>query len=165
MNNPEFCPDRLEELLGKEISVLNNLYVCQKRMYETVLTRDWIALQKEFMLSGKMSETFQNLEEQRASLLRSCNPELDATKDFYHITTNFPEPSRTRINVLFREMKKQLLLSKTENDVLNTYVANARTVVAGMIDSVVPERRNRIYTRQGSLMPGKVESLVVNRSF
>jgi hypothetical protein len=165
MEHPDFDPARLEELLGKEISVLNNLYACQKRMYETVLTRDWIALQKELMVSGKISETFQNLETRRVSMLRASFPECEGSTDFYHITASFPETVRCRVNSLFRELRKTLLLSRAENDIFNTYIANARTVVSGMIDSVVPERRARIYTRQGSLASAKVESLLVNRSF
>jgi hypothetical protein len=165
MERQDFEPSRLEELLDKEICVLNNLYACQKRMYETVLVRDWIALQKELMISGKISETFQNLETQRVSLLRASFPDCEGSSDFYHITARFPESVRTRINAQFRELRKALLLSRAENDIFNTYIVNARTVVSGMIDSVVPERRNKIYTRQGSLASAKVESLLVNRSF
>jgi len=165
MENREFDTVRLENLLEKEIGVLKNLYASQKRMYEAVLIRDWILLQKELMVSGKISETFQNIESQRNELLRNAFPGCEGSIDFYRITSTLPETERSRINGLFREVRKLLLLSKTENDVFNTYVSNARTVVEGMIDSVMPERRNKIYTRRGSLVPSKVESLMVNRSF
>jgi hypothetical protein len=62
-------------------------------------------------------------------------------------------------------MKRLLVLSKSENDVFNTYISNARTLVTGMLETVLPARRNKIYTRRGSLASAPVESLVVNRSF
>jgi hypothetical protein len=155
----------LEDILRTEISVLSDLYSIQKNMYECVLIRDWIRLQDETTASEKMVQQFLEAEHKRIALLKSAYPALEGSKDFYQVTAVLCESDRTCINSLFREMKRLLLLSKTENEVFNTYITNARTIVSGMIETVVPARRNKIYTRHGALAAANVESLVVNRSF
>lgn len=165
MKNPVPCATLLDAILRNEISVLAALYNCQKRMYECVLIRDWVALQKETHDSETLADTFLEFERNRIELLRDAVPGVEGTMDFYCITISFSEPDRSRINALFREMKKLLLLSKTENEVFNTYITNARTLVSGMLETVLPARRNKIYSRMGSIVSANVENLVVNRSF
>jgi hypothetical protein len=157
--------NHLEIILDNEIGVLVALYSCQKLMYESVLVRDWISLQKQTAQTDQYVQTFLNYETERIKILKEQMPEIEGSTDFYQFTSQIPEPERTRINCRFREMKKLLLLSKTENDVFNTYITNARTIVAGMLETVLPARKNKIYSRKGNLVAANVENLVVNRSF
>ena len=165
MKNSVLRPESLEELLNKELNVLGNLYACQKRMYEYVIVRDWVMLQKEIFLSGKMTEIFLDLEKCRENMQRQFCSDSEGIHDFYQITIAFPEPLRSKTNARFRELKRLLLLSKTENEVLNTYISNIRTYMTGMLETIMPERRNKIYNRRGALTPVKMESVVLNRSF
>lgn len=164
MNNQVNCAAFLENILRTEISVLTDLYACQKRMYECVLIRDWISLQRETANSDKLVEVFLAYEANRTSTLQAFLPGMDGSLDFYLISVQFPDPERSRINSLFRDMKRLLLLSKSENEVFNTYITNARTIVSGLLETMVPARRNKIYTRHGGLASANVENLVLNRS-
>lgn len=165
MENRTNSSTALETILRNEIAILSDLYACQKRMYECVLVRDWVLLQKETDMASSLSDSFLDLEKTRLWCLSSIIPETDGCFDFYHVTAGFDAVSRETLNTLFREMKRLLVLSKSENDVFNTYISNARTLVTGMLETVLPARRNKIYTRRGSLASAPVESLVVNRSF
>ncbi|ULQ59750.1 hypothetical protein K7I13_15075 [Brucepastera parasyntrophica] len=155
----------LEDILQKEISILTDLYACQKRMYECVLARDWVELQKETARSENFAVIFLDMDEQRIETARKIKPEAEGSRDFYSVTAELPEDDRTRINAMFREVKRLLLLSKTENEVFNTYVTNARSVINGMLETVMPSRRNKTYNRRGDLLTAHVESLLLNRSF
>jgi len=165
MDYTDSYAEQLEEILLHETGVLSSLHVCQKRMYESVLIRDWVVFQKETEVSGTITDSFLKLEEKRIEVARGILPDAEGSTDFYRITAEIEEPLRSRINSLFRDVKRLLLLSKTENDVLNTYVSNARTLVSGLIETALPARRNRIYTKHGSLASKNVESMVLNRSF
>lgn len=165
MKNAQACMTELEEILRKEIELLGLIHSCQKRIYESVLVRDWVMLQNETAISNTVSDAFLEAEKKRLYLIRSIKPGVEGTKDFYSVSAAFPESGRTRINGLFRDVKRLLLLSKTNNDVLNTYVSNAHSVVSGLIESILPARRNKIYTKRGSLASTQVESMVLNRSF
>jgi hypothetical protein len=165
MKNRLSHPAQLEDLITNEISVLKDLYACQKRMYECVLVRDWVTLQRETAESERIANLFVSLEDSRTALAREILPGSESSVDFYAVTASFEAQERTRINGLFREMKRLLLLSRSENEVFNTYVTNARTVVSGFLETMIPARRNRIYTKKGSLASVNADSLVLNRSF
>lgn len=165
MKKNHACARELEETLLKEAEVLTLLNACQKRMYESTVNRDWIMLQNETAASESITESFLELEKKRKYIVHAIDPKADGTKDFYFVTASFAEADRKRVNTLFRDVKRLLLLSKTENEAFGSYVSNARTLVAGVIDAVVPARRNKIYNRRGSLASGNVESMVLNRSF
>ncbi len=156
---------RLEEILRNQLSILQALYACQKRMYESVLVRDWVLLQKETSESETYAAIFSRLEEERLSCAKELFPDAEGSRDFYAVTARLDAGDRQRVNELFREMKRLLLLSKTENDVFNTYVTNARAVVSGMLETVLPGRKAKIYSRRGGIVSSPVESLVLNRSF
>jgi len=165
MTDLNHSADLLGEILRNQITVLSDLYSCQKRMYQGVLVRDWIQIQKETAIYNTLGDVFIDLEDQRISACAALLDGADGSTDFYRITSVLPEALRSPVNSLFREMKRLLLLSKTENEVFNTYIANARKMVSGMIETVSPARRNKIYTRRGSLATPPVENLVLNRSF
>ncbi len=165
MDNATVQTSRLEDILRNQLSILQALYACQKRMYESVLVRDWVLLQKETSDSETYAAIFSRLEDERVSCARSICPEAEGSRDFYAITARLEGEERKRVNDLFREMKRLLLLSKTENDVFNTYVSNARAVVSGMLETVLPGRKAKIYSRRGNIVSSAVESLVLNRSF
>ena len=108
---------QLEEILLHETGVLSSLHVCQKRMYECVLIRDWLAFQKETEVSEKITNSFLELETKRINIAKCILCDAEGSTDFYRITVEISEPLRSRINGLFRDVKRLLLLSKTENEV------------------------------------------------
>jgi len=156
---------QLIDILKREIAAISNHYACQKRMYEYVLVRDWVSLEREMAEAHSHSNLFLRLDEGRSSLLAAIAPDIDESRDFYRITASFPDAERVEANALYRDLKRLLLLSKTENEVFNTYVTNARPYLHQMLDAVVPAKKGKIYSRKGALIPGAVDSLVVNRSF
>ncbi len=165
MKKTETFVEKLETVLEKQITLLTDLYACQKRMYESVLVRDWGQLQKELSESSAMAQTFKNLDDERIAILRILGPDMDVENGFYRVTALFDEQDRMTINSRYREMKRLLLLSKTENDVFTTYITNAKSILSGMLDTVISGRKNKIYTRNGALASTNVESVVLNRSF
>lgn len=165
MNTTDIFVTKLETVLDQQIDLLTDLYACQKRMYESVLVRDWDLLQKELALSAEYAEKFKVLDDERIATLWKIGPHIDPANGFYRITSLLPESDKMFINSRYREMKRLLLLSKTENDVFTTYITNAKSIVSGMLDTVVSGKKSKIYTRHGALASTNVESVVLNRSF
>lgn len=156
---------RIRESLESEISAMSELYACQIRMYESVLTRDWVSLQGETALKESLAETLERLEGERKMLMLEVAFTTGHSTDFYRVTSTFPEETRKQLNDRYRELKRMVLLAKTENDIFDAYLEHAKTLLSGLIETFVPSRRNKIYTRNGSIMAAQVESLVLNRSF
>lgn len=157
--------ERLENILDAGISTMSEMHACQRRMHEWVLLRNWIELQKESALRDTLEAKMNSIEDDRRTVIAAIAPELDGTTDFYRVTALMEPRVRTVLNEKFRELKRLVLLSKTENEVFETYLGHAQSLLKGLIETVMPSRRNRIYTKNGALNSGPVESLVLNRSF
>ncbi len=155
----------LGEVLDAGISIMTELYACQKGMYESVLMRDWVSLQRETSLKEEIEKRMERNESGRRRLVRLVAPDLAEGADFYRVSARFEDRARFDINAKFRELKRLVLLSKTENEIFESYLGHAHALLKGLIEAVVPSKRNKIYGRTGSLMSGPVESLVLNRSF
>ncbi len=165
MQHREGHSDVLKRVLEQQIALLSTLYACQKRMYESVLIRDWVMLQKEIELSTEIAERFGALEAERCQAMVWIVPDVDPATGFYRVTSKLEETDRVRVNSLYREMKRLLLLSKTESDVFTTYVQNARSILGGLMETVMAGGKGRIYTRRGGVATRGLESVVLNRSF
>lgn len=165
MQQQEGYSDVLKRVLEQQIALLATLYSCQKRMYESVLVRDWVTLQKEIELSTEIAERFSALEEERCQAMAWIVPGVNPATGFYRVTSKLDDTERVRINSLYREMKRLLLLSKTESDVFSTYVSNARSILGGLMETVIAGGKGRIYSRRGNMVNRGLESVVLNRSF
>ena len=62
-------------------------------------------------------------------------------------------------------VRGKLLKSKVENNALGNYVKIVKDFVQGVIDNVVPQRRNTLYSRKGNIIKPQPESMVLNRLF
>ena len=63
---------------------------------------------------------------------------------------------------LLKEVKRKLVFSKIENDSLNTYIEITKNFLQGIFETVVPTRRNTLYSRTGNIVRPVPESLLVN---
>lgn len=157
--------ERLKTVFDSGIGIMTDMLACQRRMHECVLSRDWVALQKETSILKTLEARMTDCEAERQAIMARLAPEPGAGADFYRISALFEDTRRSALNEKFRELKRLVLLSKTENDVFETYLSHAQSLLKGLIDAVMPSRRNRTYTKNGALRSGPVESLVLNRSF
>lgn len=156
---------RIESSLDEEISALTRLHDCQKRMYDTVVRRDWVSLQREMEAREGYAEAIEACELARRSDMKELFTDHKESDDFYRLTAGLGNEIRTRLNGKYRELKRLVLLSKSENDMFESYLSHSRSLLSNLIETFVPARRSRIYAKNGSLRSGPVESLVINRSF
>ncbi len=156
---------RIESSLDEEIAALIDLHACQKRMYDTVIRRDWVSLQRETENREELASAIEACEAARRCDMNALFPDVKDSDDFYRMTAGLGNEVRTRLNGKYRELKRLVLLSKSENDLFESYLSHSRTLLSNLIETFVPARRSRIYAKNGSLRSGPVESLVLNRSF
>lgn len=161
--------EQLKENLHASITILDALYSCQKKMYASVVERDWSTVQIETDNMNTYTQEFSKKEKMLESFISSyLNQDTKVhigKSNFYMLTNTFPKQAREELNTLYREIKRLLILSKTENDILNAYIVSAKTIVSGVLEEIVPARKNKIYTKNGALAEVPSESLVLNHSF
>lgn len=161
--------EQLKENLHTSISILDALYSCQKKMYASVVERNWDTVQIETDNMNQYTHEFSENEKIRetfiSSYLKSETKFYIGKSSFYTLTNTFSKQAREELNTLYREIKRLLILSKSENDILNAYIISAKTIVSGVLEEIVPARKNKIYTKNGALAEVPSESLVLNHSF
>ncbi len=161
----EMIQNSLDEILRKQIQTVSSLYSCQKRMYAGVTGKDWSALLSETAFMEECADVFAVLENRRVQLLTAASGKFGVPCDFYAVTALFQEEKRRELNSLLRELKRILVLSKTENEIFTGYVDGAQKMLSSLLENIVPSRRNKIYTRSGNLASGPGEGFVLNRAF
>jgi len=165
MNDAWVYMTAIERVLEQETALLLSLYAGQKRLSESVVARDWRALESEIHLCSSLADKFNEIEQERLDLVTNALGQKEALNGFYRLTSFFPDADRTRINALYREVKRLLLLCRTESEVFTSYVSNAKSLLSGMFDTVLSGGAGKVYTKSGNLASRTLDSVVLNRSF
>ncbi len=140
---------RLKTILEKQEKLLDSILLIQGKMHSDVKERHWVELSSELSGIKELSDAFVCLDEQREALIREDG-------DLYL-------DAEVR-DVLFR-VRSKLTKSKIENQALSSYVQMMRKFIGGVIDSVVPQKKNVLYNRNGIIKKSASSSLVVNTVF
>ncbi|MCR5605572.1 MAG: hypothetical protein K6F69_01975 [Treponema sp.] len=70
-----------------------------------------------------------------------------------------------KVSDVFSQVRTKLARSKIENNALRVYVAAANGFLQGVLDKIVPQRRNTVYNKYGKMAKPNVQSLVIDKVF
>ncbi len=155
--------DALEETLRAEIDVIERVRESQTRMFKSIRERDWVLLTNESAIIVELSEEFASLEKELSDLiaLSSGGEEMS----FYSVTASFPQGQREVINSLFRELKRLLVLAKTESSAFAEFVSGQKASLSALVEHILPARKGRVYNKYGSLSSSGGEGIILDRVF
>lgn len=133
------------DILTKESTLMDTILELQKHVHTAVIERNWMELEKNM---SKMQ---------------------DCTVDFITLDTKRDSMMNGNLSIeehnLMKTVQAKLIRSKIENSALNDYVKISNGFVQNVIENVVPQRRNVVYSRNGSLVKKQPQSIVLNRVF
>ncbi|MCR5291160.1 MAG: hypothetical protein K6E51_14305 [Treponema sp.] len=135
----------LVSLLEKESTVLDATFTEQSKLRVAVMAKDWMALQDCILSLNELSDSFSKLEEKRT--------QISVPNDIVAI----PEVAAIAMNV-----RNKLIKSKIENSALADYVRITRGFIQGILDKAVPQKRNTLYSRTGTIVKTQPNSVVLN---
>lgn len=133
------------EILKKEDSVMDEILSCQGNIREAVKQRDWLELEKNITKMQSYTVDFICLDDQRDSLKKA---------DFSN-----------EEHELMKIIQSKLIKSKIENTSLSDYVNISHGFVQNVLENVVPQRRNVLYSKNGAIVKKQPQSVVLNRVF
>lgn len=136
----------LVAVMQEESALLDKILEQQTLLHKCVTDKDWDALNSNIENLQNLSDQFAELEERRAALSGS----IDMAGD-------------TEISPVLSEVRGKLQKSKVENKVLNEYISTTRKFLQGVFDSVVPQRRNVLYSNKGQIVKPELSSVVLNQ--
>lgn len=140
-------PELFNDILNKESVLLDAIISVQKDIRRDVTARDWESLENHIELLGTLSSDFQMFDEKRAKMAATG---LKKEKTDYQAG-----------NPLYHEVHQKLIKSRVENDSLNTYITVTRNFLQGVYDTVMPQRRNTLYSPRG-MVRSQPDSMFLN---
>ncbi|MBR0099744.1 MAG: hypothetical protein IJP90_08500 [Treponema sp.] len=138
--------ENLVSVMQEENALLDKILEQQTVLHDCVRDKDWEMLNRNIENLQTLSDQFVELEEKRM--------ELSANIDF---------ASDETISPVLSEVRGKLQKSKVENKVLNEYISTTRKFLQGVFDSVVPQRRNVLYSNKGQIVKPELSSVVLNQ--
>ncbi|MBQ0051725.1 MAG: hypothetical protein KBT11_06645 [Treponema sp.] len=133
-------------IMQEENSLLDKILQQQTVLHECVREKNWEKLNVNIENLQNLSDQFVELEEKRTKLSESTDIKNDA-----------------EIKPVLTEVRGKLQKSKIENHVLNEYISTTRKFLQGVFDSVVPQRRNVLYSKRGEIVKPELNSVVLNQ--
>ena len=161
----EMLQSSLEDVLSGQLIAAEVLRDSQRRLLQSVKARDWAAFLTDTAVIEELSEEFATLEKQRAKLVNIAAAKSGCGKSFYAVTASFPREKKERLNSLFRELKRVLVLAKTETMVFARYVAEEKAALSSILEHIVPQSKARTYTKRGALSSGLEEGMMLDAVF
>lgn len=138
--------ENLVSVMQEENALLDKILEQQTVLHDCVRDKDWEMLNRNIENLQTLSDQFVELEEKRMELSANIDLASDET-----------------ISPVLSEVRGKLQKSKVENKVLNEYISTTRKFLQGVFDSVVPQRRNVLYSNKGQVVKPELNSIVLNQ--
>ena len=138
--------ENLVSVMQEENALLDKILEQQTVLHDCVRDKDWEMLNRNIENLQTLSDQFVELEEKRMELSANIDLASDET-----------------ISPVLSEVRGKLQKSKVENKVLNEYISTTRKFLQGVFDSVVPQRRNVLYSNKGQIVKPELSSVVLNQ--
>ena len=138
---------KYRDVLVSENKLISDVLCRQQALRDAVNNKDWTALMDAAGDVNEMMDAFNELDKEREELALGG---LQEDVETYG---------------LLAEIRGKLVKSRIENKALSDYISITREFVKGIIDTAVPQSRNRLYSRNGYVVQPQPESVVVNTLF
>jgi hypothetical protein len=156
--------DACSQVLGRETELLCDIEAAQKRVWDAVVKREWADFEALMAGMGKIGAELGRLEDERTGLVRELAADSGGGgDDFYGMAALLPARERHELMEKYRGLKMAGLRVRTANESLVAYMAGIKTTMAGFIEAAFPDRKGRVYSRSGAVVPQDMRSMVLNR--
>ncbi|MDR2246195.1 MAG: flagellar protein FlgN [Treponema sp.] len=154
-------------VLKQEIELLDKISALQAQVQNAIINREWTDFEGRFESLAAIGDEFEALDLERAEVFARFATEAgfkgeDAS--FYRCAARLPEAERKELSELYRRIKMRTVEVRLANESLAKYLSEMQTVVSGFLEAVFPDRKGRIYTRQGTQSSPDMLGMALNQS-
>ncbi|CEM61567.1 hypothetical protein DWQ65_04380 [Treponema phagedenis] len=162
---PNAMIENLTSILNCQIETITKLTDVQQKMYAQVRSRSWEGIEGFVARAENLAREFSTLDKQCFLALQKINPYSDEPVDFETFIAQCTKEDAAELRKLYADLKRKVFRSKIENDVFNTYVGHARSLMEGMVDAVITENKTAFYTNTGAPTSAPAGSFLIDKSF
>lgn len=134
----------IHSVLVEQNTVLDEIILGQEKIHQSVKTKDWVELENNMALVQEKTLCFTELDSVRENLSKNIKLDNECSK-------------------LMSDLHAKLLKSKINNEALTKYISITQNFVQGVLDNVVPQRRNVLYSKNGKIIKPRPDSIVLNK--
>ncbi|MBE6352337.1 MAG: hypothetical protein E7060_05285 [Treponema bryantii] len=134
-----------ELILIEEDKLLNEMILKQQELRKTVANKDWQSLLSVISQINLISDSFQKLDTKRDEL------QSELTREEYK--NYLPK---------LGELRRKLTKCKVENHSLSEYVNVTKDFIQSVIDDALPQKRAKVYSRDGNIVKNQPQSVVLD---
>lgn len=135
------------DVLENENKMISEVLCLQQDLRKAVNSKDWIMLMQTSDSLNEKMDSFNNLDKRREQL-----------------SLMVQEHDREAA-ALVASVRKKLLKSRIENKAFSEYISVTREFVRSVVDTAVPQSRNKLYSRKGCIVQPQPERVVVDALF
>lgn len=135
------------DVLENENKMISEVLCLQQDLRKAVNSKDWIMLMQTSDSLNEKMDSFNNLDKRREQL-----------------SLMVQEHDREE-SALVASVRKKLLKSRIENKAFSEYISVTREFVRSVVDTAVPQSRNKLYSRKGCIVQPQPERVVVDALF
>ena len=148
------------QILLNQNAVLAEIITQQRILRTAVTAKDWKQVERAGFEVNALAERFSYLENERMQVFKQlCSEKPD---DIFEVARDLPSAFRRPVIEAFHQVRQKLAVSKIENEALNEYIRITRNFLQEVFDSVLPQRRNTLYSSAGTVVKVQPESVVLN---
>jgi hypothetical protein len=154
-------------ILKQEIELLDKISALQVQVENAITNREWTGFESRFESLAAIGDEFQALDLERAQIFARLAREAGIDSEgasFYSCVARLPEAERKELSELYRSIKTRTVELRLANESLAKYLSEIQSVVSGFLEAVFPDRKGRIYTRQGTQASPDMLGMALNQS-
>ncbi|MGP1588009.1 MAG: hypothetical protein ACTTHG_06655 [Treponemataceae bacterium] len=148
-------------LLKLENEMLDVLSESQNTIRNSVVGKNWDSLESSITKINELTVRFALVDEKLKTLMKKLC--IGSNSDFYKMAAKIDDKILSQnLSSLYTDVKRKLIKSKIENKALFDYVKITNNFVQGIFDKVLPQRKNVLYSKNGTLVKNNPNSIVLN---
>jgi hypothetical protein len=152
-------------MMKEEAGALETLSALEEKLRRSVMDRDWTSLDGTLLEVKTVSEKVSQTEQIRATVYQKIRNSCQAKpgEGFQEILARVPGDERETLSALHRRVRVAVEKVKCLTGGLDTYINSAVSTMDKILDELLPERKNKIYTRRGEAV-GSSRPMMISQS-
>lgn len=154
----------LRSLIVQETELLCRYLELERKLSESVYTRNWDDLNSCLEALEPISEEIAELDTRRDAEFERLGKALGASgnEGFYQVISRLPESERNELAAQFRGMKAAVFRLQGLTYQLESYIGSVSGTMREILEELFPHRRGNIYSRKGVASEPEVNPMVIS---
>jgi len=153
----------LSSAMSAEIACFEAYLAAQRSFSESLVARDWAALQIAMGIQDELARAIAEKEAERAEAFEALRAQTGCEAGgMYRVALLVPEPERSELTDLYRRLKLAAMRAKFENASVRDYAAGNRDLLHAVLEELFPEKKHTMYGRSGRTVQPGLDAVLLN---